>query len=245
MPRSWKTFFQGRGFFTIRKVCSFLQLTQCYTLFTRKRKERFFMTTEGFIKLPRSLLDWQWFDDDNTFRVYMTLMLCANWKDTRWHELELKRGQLVTSYPSIAEKCGLTERQVRTAFSHLKRTGDITVRATPNYSVITLVNYDMADNGAVGAAEKPAAPAPVGREELVRLYGNTLVTQYEQEFYEWKRKKGITADIPVYPTIAKWLDKDEGKPAPSVQPAASDGRTPEMKLVWNKVVEQYHTTVDK
>jgi hypothetical protein len=33
----------------------------------------------GYIKLYRSLLKWEWYDDSNVFRVFMHLLLTANY----------------------------------------------------------------------------------------------------------------------------------------------------------------------
>ena len=51
----------------------------------------------GFIKIHRSLLEWEWWDDINTFRLFITILLLANWKDKRWHGKLIRRGSLWTS----------------------------------------------------------------------------------------------------------------------------------------------------
>lgn len=104
------------------------------------------MTTEGFVKLPRTMLEWDWLDDGNTLKVYLVLLLSANWKDGEWHGIKVKRGQIITGRDSLAQKCGLSVRQVRTALEHLKSTNDITIKTTSKFSIITLNNYDPAEN---------------------------------------------------------------------------------------------------
>ena len=37
------------------------------------------MYTEGFINLHRKILDWEWYDDINVFRVFTHLLLTVNW----------------------------------------------------------------------------------------------------------------------------------------------------------------------
>lgn len=103
------------------------------------------MTTEGYVKLPRTMLEWGWLDDGNTLKVYLVLLLSANWKDTEWHGIKLKRGQLITSYPKLAEKCSLSVQEIRTVFNRLKSTGDITVITTSKFSIVTVNNYDIPD----------------------------------------------------------------------------------------------------
>ena len=103
------------------------------------------MTTEGFVKLPRTMLEWQWFDDGNTLKVYLALLLSANWKDAEWHGIKLKRGQLITSVKSLCEKCHMTTQQVRTALAHLTSTNEITIKKTSKFSLVTLNNYDPSE----------------------------------------------------------------------------------------------------
>ena len=103
------------------------------------------MTTEGFVKLPRTMLEWQWLDDGNTLKVYIVLLMLANWKDTEWHGIKLERGQLITSVKSLCEKCRMTTQQVRTALAHLTSTNEITIKKTSKFSLVTLNNYDPSE----------------------------------------------------------------------------------------------------
>ena len=123
-------------------------------MLTESRKERQKMTTEGFIKLPRTMLEWGWLDDGNTLKVYLVLLLSANWKDAEWHGIKLKRGQLITSYPKLAEKCSLSVQEIRTAFNHLKSTGDITVKTTSKFSIVTVNNYDVPEEATDNSTDK-------------------------------------------------------------------------------------------
>lgn len=96
----------------------------------------------GFVQIPDDLTGWEWFDDKNTVYVLLWLTLRAAWSDTRYRGEELKRGQVITTYPEIAEKCGLSIQQARTIIERLKSTGKATVRKTAKFSIITLLEYD-------------------------------------------------------------------------------------------------------
>jgi hypothetical protein len=37
----------------------------------------------GWIKIHRSILEWEWYEDTNTFRLFMHLILKANHKDRK------------------------------------------------------------------------------------------------------------------------------------------------------------------
>lgn len=117
------------------------------------------MTTEnGFIKLHRSMVSWEWWHDMNTWRLFSWLLLSVNWKDGRFAGYEIPRGSIVTSYPKMAAETDLTVKQVRTALDHLKRTGEVAVKTTPKFSIITVNNYckyqdEGRQKGSQGAVE--------------------------------------------------------------------------------------------
>lgn len=96
-----------------------------------------------FIKLDRNILNWGWYKDANTFKVFVHLLLVANIKDGEFMGEIVKRGQHITSYKNLAAHTGLTERQVRTALNHLKATQEVTIKTTNKYTVITISNYDF------------------------------------------------------------------------------------------------------
>ena len=96
----------------------------------------------GFILLYRQITEWEWYQNPNTFRVFLHCLLKANFTDGRFEGMEIKRGQFVTSLPSLSKQTRLTIQQVRTALDHLKSTGEITYRAYSKFRVITVVKYD-------------------------------------------------------------------------------------------------------
>lgn len=96
----------------------------------------------GFISLHRKILDWEWWQDKNTSRLFIYILLSATHKQNKWQNMLICRGQLVTSYESLALGTGLTVQNVRTGCSKLKSTGEITIKTTNKFSLITVVKYD-------------------------------------------------------------------------------------------------------
>lgn len=96
---------------------------------------------EGYIKLHRKIIDWQWYADRNTFRLFLYLLLNANYEDKHWKNILVKRGQLITSLVHLANGTGLSIQQVRTSLEKLKSTQEITQEVTQKYSLITIVKY--------------------------------------------------------------------------------------------------------
>ncbi len=100
------------------------------------------MRTDGFVMLSRSILDWRWYKNPNTMRLFLHLLLCANYTDGEFETHIIKRGQLVTGRKILSKELNLSEREIRTALDHLKTTNDIAIKSTAQYSIITILNYE-------------------------------------------------------------------------------------------------------
>jgi hypothetical protein len=97
----------------------------------------------GFIKLYRSVLDWEWFNDISTFRLFIYCLLKANYSDTKWRGIDIEKGSFITSYNRLSLQTGLTLQQVRTSLNKLVITGELTHIAHSKYSVIKVNNYEV------------------------------------------------------------------------------------------------------
>ena len=97
----------------------------------------------GHIKIDRRILEWEWYKDLNTCRLFFHLLLRANWKDGRFQGMEIPRGSLVTSYNNLAAETGLSVKNVRTALKHLETTGEVAVNRHTKFSVVTVNNYNL------------------------------------------------------------------------------------------------------
>lgn len=100
------------------------------------------MLENGWIKLHRSLLSWEWYDDVPTYRLFTHLLLTVSIADDEWHGVHIPRGSRLTSLNKLSEETGLTIQQTRTALNHLQATHEITKRSTSQYTLISVVNYD-------------------------------------------------------------------------------------------------------
>jgi uncharacterized phage protein (TIGR02220 family) len=95
-----------------------------------------------WIKLNRSLLNWQYKDEPLTVALLIHLLLNANYSEGYFKGTLLKKGQLKVGRKSLSTKTGLTEQQVRTHMKRLKSVGVITINATKKFSIISIVNWD-------------------------------------------------------------------------------------------------------
>lgn len=139
----------------------------------------------GFIKIHRSLLEWEWWDDKNTFRLFMTILLLANWKDKRWHGKVIPRGSFWTSLETLSKKSGLTLKQTRTSLNKLIATGEVTSKGANDGRLITVAKYDFyqSDDG------KRASEWVNGWADKGQAKGKRGATTEESKEYIRKGKK--------------------------------------------------------
>ena len=96
---------------------------------------------EGWIKLHRSLLEWEWYSDINISRLFIHTLLKANFKDKNWQGITVERGSFITSTETLANETGLSIQQVRTILKKLESTNEIIVKRTNKFTLIKVVNY--------------------------------------------------------------------------------------------------------
>lgn len=98
----------------------------CYTgNYARK------MANRGYIKLFRSIEDWEWYKDGNTLRLFLHLLITAS-----------NEGQLVTSLSSLAAALGMSVQNVRTSLGKLKSTNKLTSKSTNKLTCITICRFE-------------------------------------------------------------------------------------------------------
>jgi len=96
----------------------------------------------GWIKLHRQILNWEWYSDTNTFRLFLHLLLTANFKDQKYQGKLIKKGSLLTGRDKLSYETGLSVREVRTCLERLKSTNEIAIKSNSKGTEIQVVNYD-------------------------------------------------------------------------------------------------------
>ena len=134
------------------------------------------MQNSGFIMLPRNFMYWRWYKNANTMRVFLHLVMSANYTEHDFEGMTVRRGQVVTSHPLLSAKLKLSEQQIRTALEHLKSTGEITVRITSKFSIITINSFD---------SFQPVTDRSTGGQQPF----NRPVTDKQQQYNKKKKKK--------------------------------------------------------
>lgn len=157
---------------------------------------------EGYLKIYRKMMSWGWYKDIVVKTLFLHCLLRANYQDTEWNGIKLKRGQFITSYKHMAEECGLSIKQVRRAISALIRTHEIVYEGHSKYSVVTVVAYDLyQQKGTIEGTKEGKQRANKGQQikniKNSKEYKEKEVCPYVDEngyitdwdnFQEWKAK---------------------------------------------------------
>lgn len=98
---------------------------------------------EGYIKIHRKLINWEWYSNKNDRLVWLHCLLKANWNDGYFEGKKIPRGSFATSYKNLAKEIGISMQQLRTSLNHLKSTHNLTHETNKQFSIITINNYDL------------------------------------------------------------------------------------------------------
>ena len=186
----------------------------------------------GWIKLHRKITEWEWFEDKNTFIVFITLLLMANHKEKKYKGIVIKVGTIVTGRDILARQTKLSVQQIRTALSKLKLTNEITIETSPQGTVIEIVNYKKYQL----TTNEITIEQPINNHQtttnnnvnkdnknIYRHFGHLFITESEVkkllETYNISQVDNILNDIEnykgntkyksLYLTAIKWLHKNE------------------------------------
>ena len=99
------------------------------------------MAKGNYILIHRRIMNWEWYKDSNTFRVFMHCLLRANWRAGRFKSKQILPGQFVTSLERMSKETDLTVDKIRTAIKHLEITQEITHEKIPQGLIITIKNW--------------------------------------------------------------------------------------------------------
>lgn len=142
----------------------------------------------GWIKLHRSLLDWEWYDDANATRLLIHLLVSVNYERKQWHGITVEPGTIITSFEKLSKKTGLTVKQVRLSMKKLESSGETTSKRADKGQAITLVKWDKLQSDEEKRASKRAGR---GQDE-----GRTRATTKEGKKGTIVPKEGKEVIIP-------------------------------------------------
>lgn len=109
----------------------------------------------GWIKLHRSLKEWEWYDDSACVLLLVHLLVSVNYETKKWKGITIEAGSMVLSWDSVAKGSKLSIQQCRTAMRKLENSGEVTRKATNKYQVITLTKWEKLQHISEESTSKP------------------------------------------------------------------------------------------
>lgn len=101
----------------------------------------------GYVRLWRKSLDAGWIKNHKLWAFWCYCLMKATHKEydavVGLQIVHLYPGQFIFGRRKAAEETGLTEREVRTILAFLIKAGNLTIKTTNKFSVITVVNWPI------------------------------------------------------------------------------------------------------
>lgn len=157
----------------------------------------------GFIKLSRKIMDSAVYSDHDALALWVDLLFAANFKTKKFFfkgdEVEVKRGQLVTTYRDLAKRNRISLNKTYRLLEVFKKCDQIRTLVERDHTLITIVNYELYQD----------------QDEPVKRIQNASRTLVERPIYPEEGKKKDFKDIVKAPNGAS-PHPSEIKPKPDV-----------------------------
>ena len=137
----------------------------------------------GFIKIHRSIMDWQHWGEPNVVVVFLTLLLNANHKRQWWQGLRCERGETFITIDTLAFITKLSRPTIIRILKVLEDSGEITRKRVDQKHTKTIIRKynDYQDNNLIS-----------GKTTLPQTLPQTLLKQERKEREENKERDNKT-----------------------------------------------------
>lgn len=155
----------------------------------------------GWIKLHRSILDWEWYSDANAMRLFVHIMLTCNHVDKRWRGVIVPAGSRIVGTEKLANETNLTRQQVRTSLKKLESTSEITIKSTNKYTLVTLMNWESYQSTQDEPTSKVTNNQPSNNQQVTNKQptNNHNLRKKEVKNYKNERKNISVLDFSKMP----------------------------------------------
>ncbi|MDX8339390.1 hypothetical protein SLH46_09370 [Draconibacterium sp. IB214405] len=143
-----------------------------------------------FIKLHIEILNWEWYTDANVLRIFIHLLLKANYGFSKWKGYNLQPGQLITGRKKLASELELTEKQVRISLSKLEKSGTISIERANRFSIVTICNWALYQSQTKGKGPAKRPTEGQQRATVIEEYKKNTDNKFDQFWELYDKKTG-------------------------------------------------------
>lgn len=149
------------------------------------------------IHINRDLVNWEWYSDTATVRLYLHLLLSANVAAARWRGIDLAPSQLITSPLLLRAETGLSAASVKAALQHISDAGFITVATIQKHLIITVLTNDSAEPKSVTENNPEELVADCRTEPEPQISSDTMQEPENVCVAEAKRAATVAYNSPI------------------------------------------------
>ena len=181
----------------------------------------------GFIKLYRSLRDWEFYGIPSAVTLWIHLLITANWEDGSFRGEPVPRGTLISSIPHLSRDTGLSESTIRRWLDRFRASGMIEVKATNKWTRISVLKYstfqDIPDRqvnrqmtGQVNSQMNRQMTPNIRKEEEKEIKNIPPYIPPKGDGTSRKRRGGVRIDTP------DWFKRQQSGEIPEEEPASPE-----------------------
>ena len=142
------------------------------------------MLKGGYIRLHRKITEWEWYHDATVTRVFIHLLLTANYKPKKFENFTVGVGERVISLQGLADETGVSKGTIVRVLNCLEKTGELKRRVTAKFTIITLKNYTTYNADYPQADRSLTDDYPQADRSLTDDY-----PQADRSLTQWKKDK--------------------------------------------------------
>lgn len=144
----------------------------------------------GYVKLWRSIKDWQWYADVPVRTLFIHLLVEANWEAKTWKGQPLAPGQFITSTVTLARDMDTSRASIHRSLSKLKSTGEVDIQTNNHWTLVTVANWEKWQ-GSGETSERPLRHKRTSGERQAGTTKEEKKLRIEEESIEARRERFI------------------------------------------------------
>ena len=156
----------------------------------------------GYVKLWRKSLDAGWIKNHKLWAFWTWCLMKATHKEytliVGLQAVHLMPGQFVFGRRAAAKETGLSEQEIRTIIAFLVKAGNLTIKTTNKFSIITIINWPIYQGSDIDnqPANQPTTNQQLTTNKNVKK-NNTYRTPTLEEVTAYcnERKNGVDPQV--------------------------------------------------